>query len=153
MKQQRRITVNGSGHEVDCHDDEPLLWVLRDRLGLVGTRFGCGEGECGACTVLIGSRPDTACTVAVRDVAAEVTTVEGLRGHDAALHPVQQALIDLQAGQCGYCLSGITVRAAALVDRWGSALTEEMVREELAGNLCRCGAHTRIIAAIMQAAQ
>jgi nicotinate dehydrogenase subunit A len=147
------LTVNGESREVDCPDDEPLLWVLRDRLGLVGTRFGCGEGECGACTVLVDGRPDTACTIAVRDVRGRVTTIEGLAPADSPLHEVQRSIIEERAGQCGYCLSGITVRAAYLVDRWGPDLTEEQVREGLADHLCRCGAHARIIDAVLRAAR
>jgi aerobic-type carbon monoxide dehydrogenase small subunit (CoxS/CutS family) len=147
------LSVNGESREVDCPDDEPLLWVLRDHLGLVGTRFGCGEGECGACTVLLDGRPDTACSIAVRDVRGEVTTVEGLAPANGGLHAVQRALIDEQAGQCGYCLSGIVMRAVYLVDQWGADLTDERVREGLADHLCRCGAHARIIAAILRAAR
>ena len=152
MISARQLTVNGESVTVDCPDDEPLLWVLRDRLGLVGTRFGCGEGECGACTVLLDRRPVTSCSIHVGDVTAPVTTVEGLASSDGTLHRVQQAFLDLQAGQCGYCLSGILVRAAALVDRMGEQLTESDVRRELDVHLCRCGDHTRIVAAVLRAA-
>jgi len=148
----RRLTINEEIVNVESRDDEPLLWVLRGQLGLVGTRFGCGEGECGACTVLMGGRPLTSCSIRVSDVTEPVTTVEGLASPDGTLHPVQQAFVDLQAGQCGYCISGIVMRAVALVDRRGADLTEAEVRLELDAHLCRCGDHTRIVAAVLQAA-
>jgi len=148
----RRLTINEEIVNVESRDDEPLLWVLRGQLGLVGTRFGCGEGECGACTVLMGGRPLTSCSIRVSDVTEPVTTVEGLASPDGTLHPVQQAFVDLQAGQCGYCISGVVMRAVALVDRRGADLTEAEVRLELDAHLCRCGDHTRIVAAVLQAA-
>lgn len=152
MTVARRLTINEEIVNVESRDDEPLLWVLRGQLGLVGTRFGCGEGECGACTVLMGGRPLTSCSIRVSDVTEPVTTVEGLASPDGTLHPVQQAFVDLQAGQCGYCISGIVMRAVALVDRRGADLTEAEVRLELDAHLCRCGDHTRIVAAVLQAA-
>ena len=152
MTSHHRLIVNGEGRSVEGESDLPLLWALRDRLGLVGTRFGCGEGECGACTVLLGGRPVTSCTVQLGDVAEPVMTVEGLASSDGRLHPVQQAFVDEQAGQCGYCLSGIVMRAASLVEQHGSTLTESDVRRELDVHLCRCGDHTRIVAAVLRAA-
>ena len=152
MTVARRLTINEEMVNVESRDDEPLLWVLRGQLGLVGTRFGCGEGECGACTVLMGGRPLTSCSIRVSDVTEPVTTVEGLASPDGTLHPVQQAFVDLQAGQCGYCISGIVMRAVALVDRRGADLTEAEVRLELDAHLCRCGDHTRIVAGVLQAA-
>lgn len=152
MTVARRLTINEEIVNVESRDDEPLLWVLRGQLGLVGTRFGCGEGECGACTVLMGGRPLTSCSIRVSDVTEPVTTVEGLASPDGTLHPVQQAFVDLQAGQCGYCISGVVMRAVALVDRRGADLTEAEVRLELDAHLCRCGDHTRIVAAVLQAA-
>ena len=152
MTVARQLTINNEVATVESPDDEPLLWVLRDRLNLVGTRFGCGEGECGACTVLIGGRPVTSCSIQVGDVSEPVTTVEGLASPDGTLHRVQQAFLDLQAGQCGYCISGILMRAAALIERLGADLTEADVRLELDAHLCRCGDHTRIVAAVLQAA-
>ena len=152
MTVTRRLTINEEIVNVESRDDEPLLWVLRGQLGLVGTRFGCGEGECGACTVLIGGRPVTSCSIRVADVTEAVTTVEGLASPDGTLHPVQQAFVDLQAGQCGSCISGIVMRAVALVDRRDADLTEAEVRLELDAHLCRCGDHTRIVAAVLQAA-
>lgn len=152
MTVARQLTINNEVATVESPDDEPLLWVLRDRLNLVGTRFGCGEGECGACTVLIGGRPVTSCSIRVGDVSEPVTTVEGLASPDGTLHRVQQAFLDLQAGQCGYCISGILMRAAALIERLGADLAEADVRLELDAHLCRCGDHTRIVAAVLQAA-
>ena len=152
MTVARQLTINNEIATVESPDDEPLLWVLRDRLNLVGTRFGCGEGECGACTVLIGGRPVTSCSIRVGDVSEPVTTVEGLASPDGTLHRLQQALFDLQAGQCGYCISGILMRAVALVDRLGVDLTDADVRLELDAHLCRCGDHTRIVAAVLRAA-
>ncbi len=152
MTVARRLTINEEIVNVESRDDEPLLWVLRGQLGLVGTRFGCGEGECGACTVLMGGRALTSCSIRVADVTEPVTTVEGLASPDGTLHPVQQAFVGLQAGQCGYCISGIVMRAVALVDRRGADLTEAEVRLELDAHLCRCGDHTRIVAAVLQAA-
>ncbi|CAB4925745.1 unannotated protein [freshwater metagenome] len=152
MTVARQLTINNEIATVESPDDEPLLWVLRDRLNLVGTRFGCGEGECGACTVLIGGRPVTSCSIRVGDVSEPVTTVEGLASPDGTLHRLQQTILDLQAGQCGYCISGILMRAAALIERLGADLTEADVRLELDAHLCRCGDHTRIVAAVLQAA-
>ena len=152
MTVARQLTINNEIATVESPDDEPLLWVLRDRLNLVGTRFGCGEGECGACTVLIGGRPVTSCSIRVGDVSEPVTTVEGLASPDGTLHRLQQTFLDLQAGQCGYCISGILMRAAALIERLGADLTEADVRLELDAHLCRCGDHTRIVAAVLQAA-
>ena len=152
MTVARRLTINEEIVNVESRDDEPLLWVLRGQLGRVGTRFGCGEGECGACTVLIGGRPVTSCSIRVGDVSQPVTTVEGLAYPDGTLHRLQQAFLDLQAGQCGYCISGILMRAVALVDRLGVDLTDADVRLELDAHLCRCGDHTRIVAAVLRAA-
>lgn len=153
MAEEHSFVVNGTQRVVTCAGATPLLWVLRDRLGLTGTRYGCGAGSCGACTVWIDGAPAHACDTPVWSVVDKVvTTVEGLT--DAGPHDVQQALIQHQAGQCGFCLSGIVMRGAALVDaarRTDQELTDKDVREGLEGHLCRCGAHNRIVAAIVDA--
>jgi nicotinate dehydrogenase subunit A len=141
------LTVNGEEHPVPAAPDTPLLYVLRNDLGLTGTKFGCGLGVCGACTVLVDGEPVHACETPVSAVAGrEVTTVEGL-----GAGPLPRAFLDEQAGQCGYCLAGILVRAAALLASNPSPTTDE-VRTALDGNLCRCGAHNRIVRAVLRAA-
>src|SRR5579863_5075014 len=148
---QFRLTVNGAERSVTCEPDTPLLDVLRHDLGLAGPRFGCGMGLCGACSVLIEGRARSSCDLPVSAVGGPVTTVEGLPGHDGRLHPVQEAFIDEQAAQCGYCTSGMVMAAAGLLgDR--PAPTEQEVREALDGNLCRCGTHGRIVRAVLKVA-
>ena len=145
------LTVNGAERRVTCDPDTPLLDVLRHDLGLAGPRFGCGMGLCGACCVLVGGRARSSCDLPVSALDGPVTTVEGLSGDDGRLHPVQQALIDEQAAQCGYCTSGMVMAAAGLLqDR--PAPAEQEVREALDGNLCRCGTHGRIVRAVLKAA-
>jgi CO/xanthine dehydrogenase Mo-binding subunit len=153
METSFRLTVNGAERDVRCAADTSLLEVLRHDLGLVGTRFGCGIGLCGACFVLVDGRVLSSCDLPVSAVAGPVTTVEGLAG-DAGLHPVQQAFIDEQAMQCGYCISGMLMSAAGLLQDGPSlsSLSERAVREALEGNLCRCGAHGRIVRAVLRAA-
>jgi nicotinate dehydrogenase subunit B len=146
-----RLTVNGAERSVACEPDTPLLDVLRHDLGLAGPRFGCGMGLCGACMVLIGRRARSSCDQPVSEVDGPVLTVEGLPGDDGRLHPVQQAFIDEQAAQCGYCTSGMLMAAAGLL-RERPAPTEQEVREALDGNLCRCGAQGRIVRAVLKAA-
>jgi nicotinate dehydrogenase subunit A len=142
--------VNGSPVEIDGDPDTPLLTVLRDDLGLVGTRFGCGQGSCGACFVRLDAAVVPACQTPVWQAeGASVTTVEGLSA-DGTPHPVQRAILDRQAAQCGFCISGIVVRAAALLDAEPQA-DAERVASALDGNLCRCGAHRRIIDAVLAA--
>ncbi len=145
-----RLTVNGTEHTVTCRPDTPLLDVLRQDLGLAGPKFGCGIGLCGACSVLIDGRARTSCDLPVSAVGGPVTTLEGLPDGGGRLHPVQQAFIDEQAAQCGYCTSGMVVAAAGLL-RDRPAPTELEVREALEGNLCRCGTHGRIIRAVLKA--
>ena len=148
-----RLKVNGREHEVTlARDDTPLLWVLRDHLGLVGTKFGCGIAQCGACTVHVDGEATFACMTRAADVAGrEITTIEGLAGADGALHPLQQAWIDQDVAQCGYCQAGQIMRAAALLARNASP-TEADVNEAMAPNLCRCGTYNRIRSAVLAAA-
>ena len=146
-----RLSVNGTECSVTCQPDTPLLDVLRHDLGLAGPKFGCGMGLCGACSVLIEGLARSSCDLPVSAVAGPVTTVEGLSGDDGRLHPVQQAFIDEQAAQCGYCTSGMVIAAAGLLCH-RPAPTEQEIREALDGNLCRCGAHGRIIRAVLKAA-
>jgi nicotinate dehydrogenase subunit A len=145
------LEVNGVRKEVAAAPETPLLYVLRNDLGLAGTRFGCGSGQCGACFVLLDGRPMASCDMpASFAVGKKVTTVEGLGNGD--LHPVQKALIAEQAAQCGYCMSGIAVSAAALLSRNPSP-SEEQVKEALDKNLCRCGSHNRVVKAVLRAAK
>lgn len=149
MSRPTTLTVNGQPVEIDRPDDTPLLTVLRDALGLVGSRFGCGQGLCGACTVLVDGRPAYSCDTPLGQVDGhEVTTVEGLAADGP--NPVQRTLIDHQAAQCGYCVSGIVVRATALL-RAEPQPSREQVLEALAPSLCRCGAHQRIVEAVLAA--
>ena len=145
------LTVNGTSHEVDLPAEVPLLWVLRDALNLTGTKYGCGVAACGACTVQIGGEAVRSCQVALADVWDDVTTIEGL-GTPEALHRLQQAWIDHQVAQCGYCQSGQIMQAAALLAQVPSP-TDAEIDEAMAGNLCRCGTYPRIRAAIRTAAQ
>src|SRR5947207_10226177 len=145
------LTVNGISRAVDAKPDTPLLYVLRNDLGLVGSRFGCGTGLCGACYVLIDGRPMASCDLPMSFAAGkQITTVEGL-GANGELHAVQKALIAEQAAQCGYCMSGISIAAAALLAA-NKDPTEQEVRAALDKNLCRCGSHNRVVKAVMRAA-
>ena len=145
------ITVNGVRRTVEAKPDTPLLYVLRNELGLVGSRFGCGSGQCGACFVLVDGRPMASCDMPVWSAAGKsITTVEGL-GQGGELHPVQKALIAEQAAQCGYCMSGIAVAAAALLSTNDSPSDSE-IRQALDKHLCRCGSHNRVIRAVKKAA-
>jgi nicotinate dehydrogenase subunit A len=152
MPQTIAFTVNG--REVSAavaHDDVPLLDVLRNHLRLTGTRFGCGLEQCGCCIVLIDGQPVKSCGRAIASVAGRnVTTIEGL-GTPEKPHPLQQAFLEEQAGQCGYCLSGILITAKALLDRNPSPSRAEIARA-LDDNLCRCGAHNRILRAVEKTA-
>jgi nicotinate dehydrogenase subunit A len=150
-----KLSVNGKSLEVTAKDETPLLYVLRNELGLVGSRYGCGSGQCGACYVLVDGRPMASCDLPVSFlIGKEVTTVEGLGahfGHAGELHPVQKALVAEQAAQCGYCMSGIAVTASAFLAA-NSRPTEKQVREALDKHLCRCGSHNRVVRAILRAA-
>ena len=144
------LHVNGVSRRVDVNPDTPLLYVLRNDLGLVGSRFGCGSGQCGACFVLVDGKSMASCDLPVSFVVDKrVTTVEGLGNGE--LHKVQQALIAEQAAQCGYCMSGIAVAAAALLAS-NRKPTEQQVREALDKHLCRCVSHNRFVRAVMRAA-
>jgi nicotinate dehydrogenase subunit A len=145
------LTVNGQRTAVRVDPGTPLLYVLRNDLGLKGTRFGCGTGQCGTCTVLVDGRPQTSCNQPVSAVLGRhVITVEGLADGDR-LDPLQQAFIDEGAGQCGYCLSGILISATALLES-NPDPSDVQVRSALDGHLCRCGAHARIVRAVRRAA-
>ncbi len=144
------LTVNGQHHEVDAEPDTPLLYVLRDDLGLNGAKFGCGLGQCGACTVLVDGAPVFSCLTPLALLAGrKVTTIEGL-GTIAAPGPVQRAFIEEQAAQCGYCIAGMVMRAHALLARTPEP-TEQQIRDGMNPNLCRCGTHMRILAAVRRA--
>ena len=146
-----KLRVNGTEHVISAEADTPLLYILRNDLGLKGTRFGCGEGNCGACTVLLDGRAVQSCTTPLWSVPAhEITTVEGLAGPDS-LHVIQQAFIDEQAAQCGYCTNGIMMSAKALLDVH-PAPTDVQIAAALQRNLCRCGTHVRVLRAIRRAA-
>ena len=146
------LSVNGQTREVSADPDTPLLYVLRDELALRGPRFGCGLGQCGACTVIINGAAVRSCLYPVSAAAGQkITTLEGL-GSTAKPHPLQQAFIDEQAAQCGYCINGMIMTAKALLDS-NPHPTEEEIKTTLAANLCRCGTHLRIVRAIQRAAK
>jgi nicotinate dehydrogenase subunit A len=149
---QFHLSVNGAEHEVTAAADTPLLYVLRNDLGLKAARFGCGTGQCGACRVLLDGHAVASCDTPLWAAAGKsITTVEGL-GDAAHPHRLQSALIAEQAGQCGYCLPGILISAAALLER-NPMPSESEVRVALDQNLCRCGSHNRIVRAVLRAAQ
>lgn len=146
------IKVNGANHTVKAAPETPLLYVLRNELGLNGPRFGCGLEQCGACMVLRGVEAAVSCTLPVSEVGgAPITTLEGLGTADE-LHPLQRAFLDEQAGQCGYCGNGMIVAAAALLWRVPHP-TDEQIRAALDGNLCRCGSQPRIVRAVKRGAE
>lgn len=146
-----QITVNNTAQTVNAPTDTPLLYVLRDELQLSGPRFGCGLSQCGACTVLVNGRAVRSCVYPLSRVGDQpVTTLEGLGTADQP-HPVQQAFVDLQAGQCAYCINGMIMVSAALL-KSNPSPSEADIKQALNGNLCRCGAHTRIMAAVQRAA-
>lgn len=146
-----RLTINGEAREVDVEPDMPLLWVLREELGLTGTKYGCGVAQCGACTVHIDGYAERSCQARVGDLeGTEITTIEGL-GNPAALHAVQAAWVEHQVAQCGYCQSGQIMQAASLLSETPNP-TDEDIDFAMSGNLCRCGTYARIRAAIHSAA-
>jgi len=140
------LSVNGKAFDIDLPQDVPLLWVLRDEIGLMGTKFGCGVGACGACTVHIDGEAIRSCQVAIGDVWGAVTTIEGL-GTPAAMSALQQAWLDEQVAQCGYCQSGQIMQAADLLAKI-PAPSDAEIDDAMEGNLCRCGTYPRIRAAI-----
>ena len=146
-----QLTINGTSHDIEIEPDTPLLWVLRDEIGLTGTKYGCGIAQCGACTVHVDGEARRSCQVQIGDVeGAEVTTIEGVGSPDK-LSLVQQAWVDHQVAQCGYCQSGQVMQATALLELNDSP-TDEDIDRVMSGNLCRCGTYPRIRAAIHDAA-
>lgn len=145
-----KLQVNGTVHELDIEPDMPLLWALRDELNIKGPKFGCGAGLCGACTVIIDGQATRSCQTAVGDVTANVRTIDGLGAPDA-LHRVQQAWLDEQVVQCGYCQAGQIMNAVALLEA-NPTPSDKDIDDAMSGNLCRCGTYPRIRAAIKRAA-
>ncbi|MBV9072474.1 MAG: (2Fe-2S)-binding protein [Acidobacteria bacterium] len=146
------LNVNGSDHQVAPSDGEMLLYVLRERLNLTGTKYGCGEGQCGACTVLIDGHPRRSCRTNVSAaIGHKITTIEGLE-QNGKLHPVQQAFIDEEAFQCSYCTPGMIMSAVGLLASNAKPTQDDIVRG-MNGNICRCGTYPRIVAAIQRAAK
>jgi len=151
VKETIRFTLNGKATELDVERGRKLLWVLRTELGLTGSKYGCGQGQCGACTVLVGERVVRSCMSPVESVEGqEVLTIEGL-ARDGELHPLQRAFVEHGALQCGYCTPGMILNAYALLLRNPDPGPEEIV-SDMDRNLCRCGAHVRIVRAILDAA-
>ena len=145
------LTINGTAHEIDAEPETPLLWVLRDNVGLTGTKFGCGIAQCGACTVHLDGQPVRACTtLAASAVGRQITTIEGLSPDRS--HPVQRAWIEHTVPQCGYCQSGQIMAAAALLTRTPNP-TDREIDAALTGHLCRCGTYLRIRRAVHRAAE
>jgi len=145
------LSINGSEHHVDVPPDSKLLCVLRESLGMTGTKYGCGEGMCGACTVLLDGKPARSCQAPLSAVAGKkITTIEGLE-QDGKLHPVQEAFLKVEAFQCAYCTSGMIMAAVGLLSKNPKPTNQEIING-MGGNVCRCGTHPRIVEAIRQAA-
>jgi aerobic-type carbon monoxide dehydrogenase small subunit (CoxS/CutS family) len=152
MAKPIELEINGKRCTVQCDPETPLLSVLRDELGLTGTKYGCGEGQCGACTVLMDGAPRRSCQITVSAAAAKrITTIEGLE-KDGRLHPVQQAFLDAGAFQCAYCTSGMILGSVGLLSTNRNPTSAEII-QSLQGNICRCGTYPRIIDAVHQAAK
>jgi len=152
MAESTKLEVNGRRYSVHYPPETPLLYVLRDELGLTGTKYGCGEGQCGACTVLIGGAPRRSCQIPLSAAAAKpITTVEGLE-KEGTLHPVQQAFLDAGAFQCAYCTSGMVMSSVGLLETNAHPSRADIV-QFLQGHLCRCGVHPRIVEAVEHAAK
>ena len=145
-----KLTVNGQDIDIDVRPDMPLLWVLRDKLKLTGTKYGCGIAQCGVCTVHIDGEPVRSCVLPVSAVSGKVTTIEGLSG-DGELHPVQTAWMEHDVAQCGYCQAGQIMSAVALLNKNGNP-TDDDIDRAMSGNYCRCGTYVRIRSAIHEAA-
>jgi len=146
-----QLNINGKSHQVDAEPDTPLLWVLRDVVGLTGTKYGCGVAQCGACTVHVNGEPMRSCSVPVSAAAGKrITTIEGLSPDSS--HPLQKAWVAEQVPQCGYCQSGQIMQAAALLAKNPKPTRGEIVKH-MNGNICRCGTYNRIIAAIQRASR
>jgi isoquinoline 1-oxidoreductase alpha subunit len=146
------LTINGERHDIAVDPSTPLLWVIRERIGLTGTKFGCGIAQCGACTVHLNGSPIRSCVTPVQAAADQsVTTIEGIGSNEAGLHAVQQAWIDEQVPQCGYCQSGQIMSAVALLAETSSPNDEDIDRA-MSGNVCRCGTYPRIRKGIKRAA-
>ena len=145
-----KLTINDKPHEVDVDPETPLLWVLRDTIGLTGTKYGCGIAQCGACTIHVNGDAQRSCQIAVKDVGeAKITTIEGLS--PASSHPVQKAWLAIDVAQCGYCQSGMIMAAAALLKEKPKPTSKDI--DDRMTNLCRCGTYTRVRAAILEAAK
>lgn len=144
------LIVNGTSYTVDVEPDMPLLWVLRDELGITGVKYGCGVAQCGACTVHVDGVAERSCQLTAGDVEGEITTIEGL-GNPQALHAVQEAWIEHQVAQCGYCQSGQIMQAASFLSEVPEP-TDAEIDAAMNGNLCRCGTYVRIRAAVKTAA-
>ena len=146
-----KVTVNGETHDVDVSPEMPLLWVLRDELGITGPKYGCGIAQCGACTVHINGSAVRSCQLPVGNLIGEVTTIEGL-GNPQEMHAVQEAWVEHQVAQCGYCQSGQIMQAASLLSNNNNP-SDEQIDGAMSGNLCRCGTYPRIRVAIKTAAK
>lgn len=145
------LEVNGKRYPVHSDPDTPLLFVLREEIGLTGAKYGCGEGQCGACTVLVGGAPRRSCQVPVGEASEPVTTIEGLE-KNGRLHPLQQTFLDAEAFQCAYCTPGMIMSGVALLAQNVNPSRPEIV-QHMQGNICRCGTHPRIVDAIERAAK
>ena len=146
------LTINGKQYRFTAPSEQRLLWILRETLGLTGTKYGCGEGQCGACTVLLDGKPVRSCLTPLSSATGkQIVTIEGLE-HDGDLHPVQRAFVQEEALQCGYCTSGMILSAVALLNRKPNP-SDEDITSAMNGNICRCGTYPRIVSAIRQAAQ
>jgi aerobic-type carbon monoxide dehydrogenase small subunit (CoxS/CutS family) len=152
MSQPIQLEINGRQHSIQSEPDISLLTVLRDALGLTGSKYGCGEGHCGACTVLLDGVPRRSCVTAVSAASGKsITTIEGLE-QSGRLHPIQQAFLDAEAFQCAYCTSGMIMSSVALLKQNANPTPAE-IEQALQGNICRCGTHPRIIEAVQKAAE